>query len=325
MTLLVLEPGFLTTVQDMGRTGYQRLGVPVSGAMDRFALLAANALLGNPSGCAVLEAVLEGPTLRAQADCLAAAAGMGIGLEVDGQLLPFWMAVRIRRGSTLRLVCCSEGGWAYLAVCGGMDVPLVLSSRSTCLRGGFGGIGGRVLRAGDEIPLGAFPAASFNLAGNCLPPERRLAYSPSPRLAVLPGPQQDAFTEEGIAAFLSSSYRIQPDSDRMGFRLQGEPVSHRGEADILSQGLAAGAVQVPADGQPIVAMSDHQTTGGYTQIAVVASADLPLLAQCPFASGEVCFYPTTLTEARQRLHSMVQGIAQGIVKLGMDQEDFYAA
>jgi biotin-dependent carboxylase-like uncharacterized protein len=313
VSLAVLEPGFMTTVQDLGRTGYQRFGVPASGAMDRFALMSANALVGNSPGAAGLEAALNVPALLAQADCLVAGAGVGLGLEVEGRLLPLWMAIYIRRGWMVRLLCRPEGGWTYLAVAGGLDLPLVMGSRSTYLRGSFGGLDGRVLQAGDNLPAGAIPSSRLSLAGSSLPMERRPAYSDTPRLAVLPGPQQEAFTAGGLDTFFSNPYRLRPESDRMGYRLQGASIQHRGAADILSQGLAPGAVQVPADGQPMVAMSDRQTTGGYTQVAVVASADLPLLAQCPFDSGEVSFYPITLTEAQQRYRRLVQGLQDGIV------------
>lgn len=316
MTLGVVDPGFLTTVQDLGRTGQQRFGVPVSGAMDRLALIAANFLVGNIPSAAGLEAALVGPVFQAQDDCLVAAAGVGAGLEVEGQLLPMWMAAFVRRGWQVRLVCRPEGGWAYLAAAGGLDLPLVMGSRSTYLRGSFGGVSGRSLRSGDSLPVGLVEPGRFLLAGQSLSAAYRPLYCDSPRVAVLPGPQQEAFTAHGIAAFFNSSYRIRADSDRMGYRLQGTPVEHTRAADIISQGLAQGAVQVPADGQPLVAMSDHQTTGGYTQIAVVASADLPLLAQCPFESGEVRFYPTTLEEARVRYRRLLGDLRNGI--LGLD-------
>ena len=313
MSLAVVEPGFFTTVQDLGRRGYQRFGVPISGAMDRFALAAANILVGNSPGAAGLEATLVGPALQAQYDCLVAAAGSGgTGLEVEGRLLPPWMAIYVRRGWTVRLVCRPQGGWSYLAISGGLDVPSVMGSRSTYVRGGFGGHGGRALQPGDALPLGAPLTDIISLAGRSLPEAYRPAYRDAPRLAVLPGPQQSAFTGKGLTAFLGSAYRIRPDSDRMGYRLQGASVPHQGGADILSQGLVTGAVQVPASGQPMIALSDCQATGGYTQVAVVATADLPLLAQCPCDSGELRFYPITLEEAQQRYRRQIALLVQGI-------------
>jgi antagonist of KipI len=281
--------------------------------MDRLALMAANFLVGNISSAAGLEAALVGPEFQAQDDCLVASAGVGVGLEVEGQRLPMWMAAFVRCGWQVRLVCRPEGGWAYLAVAGGLDLPLVMGSRSTYLRGSFGGLSGRSLHTGDILLAGLVEPGRFLLAGQSLSAAYHPPYCDFPRVAVLPGPQQDAFTAQGLVAFFNSSYRIRPDSDRMGYLLQGRPVEHARAADIISQGLAQGAMQVPADGQPLVAMSDHQTIGGYTQIAVVASADLPLLAQCPFESGEVRFYPTTLEEAKARYSRLVQGLSEGII------------
>jgi antagonist of KipI len=317
MSLRVLEPGFLATVQDLGRTGYESLGVPVNGAMDAFALRAANALVGNPSGAAGLEFTLQDLVLQAQADCLVALTGTGFELEVDGRRLPAWMAVAVRRRWIIHLHEVTGeggagGGWGYLAVNGGITVPVVMGSRSTYLRGGFGGFDGRPLQAGDILPVGPFNPAVLELAGRCLPASLRPAYARQAAIQVILGPQADYFTEGGIQTYLENEYAVTHLSDRMGYRLDGPPVQHARGADILSEGVCFGSVQVPADGCPIVLMADRQTAGGYPKIATVISADLPLLAQCAPGSGRVRFRTTTVSAAQARYRALLAGIEEGI-------------
>jgi antagonist of KipI len=312
MSLRVLEPGFLAMVQDLGRTGYESLGVPVNGVMDAFALRAANALVGNPPRAAGLEFTLQDLVLQAQADCLVALAGTGYELAVDGRTLPAWMAVAVRRRWIIHLHEVSGGGWGYLAVNGGITVPPVMGSRSTYLRGGFGGFDGRLLQAGDILPVGPFNPAMLGLAGRRLPPELRPAYARQAAIEVILGPQADYFTEAGIQTYLESEYAVTHLSDRMGYRLDGPPVQHTGGADILSEGVCFGSVQVPADGKPIVLMADRQTAGGYAKIATVISADLPLLAQCPPGSGRVRFRATTVSAAQARYRVLLAGISDSL-------------
>jgi len=306
LQLLVHEPGFLTTVQDLGREGCERFGVPVSGVMDRLALMAANALVGNPPGAAGLEFVLLGPVLEAAGftsrsgnGCLVAAAGRGFRLEIGGRAIPLWMAAWARSGEVVALRAVGPG-WGCLAVGGGIDVPPVMGSRSTYLRGRFGGLGGRTLQAGDVLDIGPAAGGGYELAGRELPDELRPAYSDHPLIDVVLGPQVEAFSEAGLAAFLGGEYTPTPACDRMGFRLSGAQIGHQKGADILSEGIPLGAVQVPGDGQPIVLMADRQTTGGYAKIAVVASASLPLLVQCPPGSGSVRFRAVSVGEAQAK-------------------------
>ncbi len=336
-SLLVLDPGFLTTVQDLGRVGYERFGVPVSGAMDRLALMAANALVGNPPGAAGLEAALAGLSLQPGADCLVAATGRGFSLEVGGRALPLWMAAWVREGEVVALHASGEGGWGYLAVSGGIDVPLVMGSRATYLRGGFGGLEGRALAAGDALPLGE-PAEShgellqgppglspgelpqgppglsswelYARAGRELPARMRPAYSDTPTLDVLLGPQESFFSPAALETFLSGEYTLTPSCDRMGYRLAGPPVAPAAGAELLSEGIPLGAVQVPADGQPIVLMADRQTAGGYAKIAVVTGASLPLLAQCPPGRGAVRFRAVTVAEAQVRWRNIIRELRE---------------
>ena len=317
MALEVLEGGMLTTVQDLGRYGYERYGVPVAGAMDPFALQAANVLVGNSLDEAALEMTIVGPTLRATASCLIAVAGADLSFRVNGRPLPLWMAIFVRRGWIIELGERKRGCRAYLAVAGGIDVPPIMGSKSTYLRGGFGGFQGRALRGGDIIPVGQTAFHLPSLAGKEFPPDRIPGYSDTPDAHVVLGPQDDYFTEAGITAFLSSEYKVSPISDRMGYRLQGAEIAHtvpcgtarcQGRADIISDGIVLGAVQVPADKQPIVLMADRQTTGGYPKIATVISADIPLLAQCMPGASTVTFKAVAVEEAQARYREMMEAL-----------------
>lgn len=317
MTLRVLSPGLLTTVQDLGRLGYERFGVPQSGAMDFFALRAANRLVGNPPGAAGLEFTLEPPVLRAGQDLLVAFAGRGYALAVQGRRAGAWRAAVAWRGEEIRFLAEGTGGWGYLAVLGGIDVPPVMGSRSTFLRGGFGGWQGRILHAGDVLPVGRGPVGERpgdwkQRAGRWLPPEMRPRYADVVEVLVVTGPQEDAFPEEALRTFLSAEYSITATSDRMGYRLAGPPLEHRAGADLLSEPLTWGAVQVPADGQPMVMMADRPTTGGYPKAATLATAALPLLAQAMPGSGRVRFTPVSVEAAQQQYRALMAGLEDGI-------------
>ncbi len=296
--LEVIEGGWLTTVQDLGRPGYARYGIPPSGAMDFFALAVANRLVGNPPGAAGLEITLTGPTLRATAPCLVAVTGADLTLQVDGREMPMWMSVFVRRGSVISFGRRRWGCRAYLAIAGGIDVPPVLGSRSTYLPGRFGGLDGRALRPGDRLPIGPAPANLVEQAGRAFPRHLIPPYSDRPVLRAIPGPQDDHFTPEGLKTFFGAEYRILPTSDRMGYRLEGPTVVHGKGTEIISDGVPLGAVQVPPDGQPIVMMADHQTTGGYPKIAAVIRADIPLLAQGVPGESRVSFRPVSIPEAQ---------------------------
>ncbi len=275
----VLDPGLLTTVQDGGRRGWARYGVPPSGPVDAAAFRAANALVGNPPDAAGLEITLTGPTLRARQACLIAVCGAEFELWAGDVPVPPWHAVYLRAGDCLRFGERQRGARAYLAVAGGLALPAFLGSQATYLPGEFGGVGGRAVRAGDVLPLGPPPGDPVAGAGRRWPDAQRPAYAPHPTARVILGPQADAFTAAGLATFLSAEYVITPHSDRMGMRLQGPPVPRAGAADIVSDGVVMGSIQIPPDGQPIIMLADHQTTGGYPKIATVVQDDLPLLAQ----------------------------------------------
>ncbi len=325
MSLEIINAGFLTTIQDLGRYGYERYGVPVSGAMDCFAMAAANALVGNPLGAAAIETTMSGVTLVSDDDCLVAAAGPGFELYVQNRRLPAWIAVFAHAGERIRLVNRTGSGWGYLAFAGGMDVPQVMGSRATYLRGGFGGLDGKVLQMGDRLRISSPSDALTRLAGRQLPPERRPAYNREIVLEVIPGPQEEAFSPAGLETFYTGVYNISLDSDRMGYRLSGPAIQHGDGADILSDGIVFGSIQVPANGQPIVMMSDRQTTGGYTKIGTVCSADLPLLAQCPFEKGAIRFRRTTVEAAQERYRRLFGGLASAISNADDDLMEWMTA
>ena len=297
----VLDGGLLTTVQDLGRFGAQQYGVPVSGAMDVWALRAANRLVGNDEGAAALEITLAGPVLRFDGPGVIAVTGGDLGARLDGQPMPPWQAIGVSAGTELSFSGVRDGLRAYLGVGGGLDVPLALGSRSTLLKARLGGFMGRALAAGDRVAFGRC-AAWQDLAGRRLPREIVPEYGHAHTVRVVLGPQDDAFTDEGIRTFLSASYTLSSQSDRVGCRLEGPRIAHRGGADIVSDGTAFGAVQVSGDGLPIVLMADRGTTGGYTKIATVASADLSRLAQA--APGDrVRFARVELDQAQALLRA----------------------
>ncbi len=278
-TIQVLRPGLLTTVQDRGRFGYQKFGVPVSGAVDEIALRVANILVGNPQGAAALEVTALGPQLRFLVDAVVALTGAEVEVDLDGRPVSWYKSFRIRARQVLDIRSCTHGLRAYLAVAGGIDVPVLLGSRSTCLVANFGGFRGRALATGDVLAVGPPSAPLLDLVEREVPDGWRPRHAAPVTLLVVMGPQDDAFTEEGRRTFLVSTYRVSPHADRMGYRLDGPVIAHKGSADILSDWVPLGGVQVPGDGKPIILLADRQTTGGYPKIATVIKPDISLVAQ----------------------------------------------
>jgi antagonist of KipI len=306
-TIDVVDGGMLTTVQDLGRYGYQRYGVPASGAMDLFSLRAANRLVGNPDGAACLEMTLVGPRLRFLAPATVALTGADLGARSSAGPLPGWETILVEPQTELWFAGPERGVRAYLAVAGSLDVPPVLGSRSTYTRSRLGGLDGRKLRAGDTLDVvGDRPVL---LGGTLhLPAAHRPAYGRAHVLRVVLGPQDDRFTARGIETFLSSAYTVSPQSDRMGYRLTGPRIEHLRGPDIISDGTPFGAVQVAGDGVPIVLMADRGTAGGYTKIATVISPDIPALAQA--APGEtVTFEAVTLDAAYRAVRQQEERLA----------------
>jgi antagonist of KipI len=291
----MLDGGFFTTVQDLGRFGYQRYGVPVSGAMDLFALRAANLLAGNPESAAALEVTLAGPRIRFLRDMVVAVAGADLEPRLDDQPAPTWRPFAAPEGTVLGFGHARDGLRAYIALAGGIDVPVVLGSRSTFTRGELGGFDGRAIRAGDRLHVGQVDAI---IHGRSIAKGDVPHYGHDHVVRVVLGPQADAFTPHGISTFLSSAYVVTPKSDRIGCRLEGPAVQHAHSADIVSDGNPFGAVQVAGDGLPMVLVADRGTTGGYTKLATVISADLPRLAQA-LPGDRVSFREIALAEAHR--------------------------
>ncbi|MFB6366356.1 biotin-dependent carboxyltransferase family protein [Paenibacillus elgii] len=313
MSIHILNPGFLTTVQDKGRFGFQRQGVIVSGAMDSFALRAANALVGNEDNAAALEVTLMGTVIRFEADSLISICGGNLSPAIEGEPVPLWRPLLIREGSTLEFGPCRSGARVYLAVAGGIDVPLRMHSRSTYLRAGIGGHEGRALKAGDRLGFGlpSEPAAGYlKDRQTALRVKRWLAaewfmgnealpgYAQDPVIRVIRGREYDFFTEESQTAFVTRPFRITPQSDRMGYRLLGETLALKKSLETLSEAISFGTVQVPPEGNPIVLMADRQTIGGYPRIAQVITADLPVLAQAK-PGDSIRFAEVSLQEAEK--------------------------
>jgi len=309
-TIDILEGGLFTTVQDLGRVQYQRFGVAVSGAMDGFALRAANRLVGNADSAAGLEVTLLGPEVRFAQPGLLAVTGANLGPCIDRRPNQPWRTCAVRAGSVLSFSGQRDGMRAYLAVDGGIDVPVVLGSRSTSTRTGLGGFEGRPLRAGDTLRLGEQSGGNA-AARRAMPPSAIPSYGHEHRLRVVLGPQDDAFSDEGRSTFLTAVYTMTPQSDRIGCRFDGPRIAHRVSADIVSDGTTLGIVQVSGDGMPIVLMADRGTTGGYTKIATVISADVWRLAQA--APGDrVRFGAVDLDEACARLRD-VEAVLDALV------------
>ena len=319
--LRVLAPGLLTTVQDLGRSGHQHLGIAVSGALDPVSLQAANALAGNSPGAGALEVAYLGPTLAVEADDVRLAfAGARAAVEVlpdenarTGTRIEGMRSIRLHRGKIVRIGALSGSNVLYVAVEGGFDIPPVLGSVSTYLRGGFGGWQGRALLADDRLPLlrsSATDRAEWRLDG--------LDLRPPARFRVITGPQSDYFSSCGIDTFFASEYVVCAGSDRMGMRLGGPAVDHARGFNITSDGIAPGSIQVPGNGQPIVLLVDRQTTGGYPKIATVISADLPALGRLPIGA-KIAFEAVTVeaaAAARRALLAEIAGLPGRVVRLG---------
>jgi antagonist of KipI len=274
VNLTVIKPGMLTTVQDLGRRGYQGLGVPVSGPMDAYSHRLANRVAGNDPMAAALEITLMGPELVAQGDLVCAVAGAEIDVRVNGVSVTPNTAFDVPSGAQIRCGARRLGARMTLAVRGGFDVPATLGSRATHLVSHMGPFGGRALKAGDRLPVGAQGAWGAAGAPGAVPLPVGGA-----RVRVLPAVHRERFRDEAWAALVSTRYVVTPQSNRMGYRLEGAPLAHAGAADILSEAMPMGAIQVPASGQPILLMAECATTGGYATIANVITADLPIAGQ----------------------------------------------
>jgi biotin-dependent carboxylase-like uncharacterized protein len=292
----ILDAGPQTTVQDLGRTGQMRYGIPPSGPVDRFAFVLANRLVGNADSAAALECTLVGPRFAVTTAVAIAVTGADMPVTVNGQGTPGWTTIALKPGDVVKLGPARTGVRSYIGVAGGLDVPLVLGSRSTYLRGRVGGVEGRALGKGDELrvfPSG--PVRSRRVDQRAIP-----SYAGEPTIRAVLGPQDDRFTAEGLRALFGGRYEVLPQSDRMGSRLSGPRIVHARGHDIVSDGIALGSIQVPGDGQPIVLLVDRQSTGGYTKVATICSCDIWRVGQAR-PGQSLRFHQIGVGEAHQLL------------------------
>jgi len=321
----VLSSGALNTVQDLGRYGYRKIGVTVAGAMDKLALAVGNLLLGNHVNCAGIEVTIFPFGVRFHADTKIAITGADCAAELDGEPLLPWWAASVRRGQVLSLSMPARGCRAYLVLRGGVDVPLVLNSRSTDLKSKFGGHGGRSLKKGDRLALlaadGDTGPDAWKGGYGVEPPHVALPFNGSVKgtlaVRVLPAAEYEKFSEVGRAQFWDGRWLITPNSNRQGYRLAGSALPMSGQSELLSHGLVPGIIQVPTSGQPIIQMSDANTSGGYPKIGTVIEADMWRLAQARVADS-LHFVQTTVADAIAALaaeRAWLQKIEAGVAFL----------
>ncbi len=333
MSIRVIRPGLLTTIQDLGRYGLQQFGVIVSGAMDPLALRISNLLVGNAPSEAALEITLSGPALLFERDALIAITGGDLSAVFDGQSVPLWRPILVRQGCVLEFRSPRRGCRAYLSVAGGFDVPLVMNSHSTYLRAQLGGFNGRPLQAGDVVN---FRSASESATQQLRKLSERLSerpfvatdwfagldlaeYADDPTIRVMSGGQYDWFNKESREALVSEPFRITKQSDRMGYRLTGPTLQIIQPRELISEAVTMGTVQVPPEGQPIILMADRPTTGGYAKIAQVATVDLPVLAQLK-PGAQIRFLSISVEEAQELYRSreaMIRRLECGIAQMNL--------
>ncbi len=279
MSIKILNPGAMTTVQDEGRFGYMDSGISESGAMDKHSYRKANYLVGNKKDEAALEITLMGPELLFDKDTVFGYMGAEMEAMLDGEIVSRGKAYLARKGQSLKFGFAKNGIRAYLAFAGGIDVPIVLGSRSTNIKCGIGGYKGRKLQAGDLLDTGNAGYSAHKIRRILRRKATPKEYRSEIQVRVIPGPQDDYFTENGMIDFFNTPYKVSTDIDRMGIRLDGKAIEAKTPTDIVSDGITFGSIQVTSSGMPIILMADHQTTGGYAKIATVVSDDLQFLAQ----------------------------------------------
>lgn len=318
----IIKPGLLTTVQDLGRFGYQQFGMPVAGAMDHVSARLANLLVGNDEGEGLLEATMIGPEIEFLEPMVIGITGGDLLPEINQQPIPMYRSILVQKGDILGFKGVKEGCRSYIAFAGGIDVPLIMGSKSTYTRGKVGGYEGRSLKSGDILNIGQPTRPMEELVGREIR-DRLYEYGSKVEVRVLMGPQDDAFTEKGIETFLQSEYIIANESDRMGYSLKGNTIEHKEGGDIISDGISMGAVQVPSHGHPIIMMADRQTTGGYTKIGNVIYADLPKVAQAK-PGDTITFKRVQLEEAHWLIEELEGKIAAIKENLNAQQSVEYA-
>jgi len=313
----VRQPGIQTTVQNLGRPNWQHAGIPVGGAMDLQAHRIASILVGNDLHAAALECALGGVALQFTSAALVALAGRDVTASLDGTPIVPWRAFRVERGALLAL---HTGCRTTIAVAGGIDVPIVLDARGTSLRAGFGGWEGRAIRRDDQLPIGRPSSLSERIRDHLVEarltiarwgagPDLLPAYSDAPTVRIIEGPQFAELDDASRTLLLGDSFRIAPDSDRMGYRLSGHALRLTTPREMLSSGVTAGTIQLPPGGAPLVLMADRQTTGGYPRLGDVITADLPLMAQLR-PGDHVRFVLTELDVAQDQYRRIEHDLAR---------------
>ncbi len=298
MSLLVQKPGILTTVQDLGRTGFRRFGVNPGGAMDRAAARLINILLGNHDNEALIEMHFPSAELHFEANAIFAVGGGDFSPELDGETIENWRPITAKKGNVLRFDGKESGNRAYLAVAGGFRLDKWLGSAGTNLAAQIGGIEGRKLDAGDRLGLGKKAGTNTSIVSARISASILPIYSRFPTVRILAGSEFLSVDKRGRASLVNQDFSIQNNSNRMGFRLSGEPISLSKPMEMLSSAVSFGTIQLLPDGQLIVLMADHQTTGGYPRVGHVISRDLPLLAQLS-AGDKVAFHLIEASEAEE--------------------------
>ncbi len=317
-SLKIIQPGILTTVQDYGRIGYGQFGVPAAGVMDRLSMELANILVGNDRKEAVLEMTMMGPTLEAKSNIVIAITGANMNPKVNGNEVNMYETIYLNKGDILELSYTENGCRAYMAVYGGFDLPVIMGSKSTYLRAKIGGNNGEKIKANDILNINE--AKNKYIGTRKIPRKKIPSYSNELTLRVILGPEEDYFTKEGIDTFLNSEYVLTKQWDRMGLRFDGPQIKHKDGADIISNGINFGAIQIPGHGRPIIMMADRQTTGGYTKIANIISVDLPYVAQLK-TGNRVRFESITIDEAHELIKVQEKGVDQLISDFNLKSVD----
>lgn len=308
--ITVTKPGLHDTIQDVGRYGYQKFGVVAGGVMDSFSHRVANMLVGNEEAAASLEMTLVGPRISFEEDALIAICGGDLYPRISGLPVPMWRPVFIRKGTELRFGAAKAGARAYLAVAGGFDVPAVLGSRSTYVKAGLGGLGGRALQKGDSLPVGlasglaklikkkmassaSFCTTDWTITSQLLP-----EFSNHYEIRVMRGRQYELFDEDSCYTFWNEPFTVSSQSDRMGYRIKGPVLRMQKPMEMISEAVTYGSIQVPSDGNPVILAADRQTTGGYPKIGQLSSVDYPKLAQAK-AGDRLTFKEVLLEESHK--------------------------
>lgn len=299
----VIEISGIATFQDSGRRGYQSFGVPVSGAMDWFAYQVANQLVGNSKDATVIEIGLGEATFRAKRDCVLAVTGAGFEVQNYLWTFPLWTSFYVRAGWVVQIKKTSGGNWTYLAVAGGFDVPKVLGSSSSYIRGGIGS----AIQVGDILQSGKPSTELTKIAARDFPVQKFMSYSQTPTVEVISGPQRERFDN----TLFENEYTLSKSFDRMGYRLEGIEIESSDKTELISEGMTMGSIQITNQGQPIVMMADSPTTGGYPKIGNVIKADLPLLAQCEASNSKIQFKEVTEEAAQEKYRYMMKGSLYG--------------